>query len=125
MVAMPLLGILTRIIAFVSAPSLPKLSLMRTLIVVAPLSSGIVISSLFATAASLTKTVTFAVSVQPLASVAVTKYCVVAVGDTVMGAVVAVLFHTYVVPPLAVKIVFSPLLIVVSPVIEVVGAVTI
>jgi hypothetical protein len=68
-----------------------------------------------------TVTVILVFAWQPLASVAVTVNVVVVVGDTVMLVVVAPLFHAYVLPPLAVSAVLSPLQMTLSPVIAGVG----
>jgi hypothetical protein len=61
------------------------------------------------------------VDVHPLAFVTVTVYVVLALGLTLMATVVAVVDHTYDVPPLAVNVVLWPLQIVVVPVIAGVG----
>jgi hypothetical protein len=53
-------------------------------------------------------TVTSSVSLQPLASVTVTVYVVVANGFTVIEAVEAPVFQEYVPPPVADKVVLSP-----------------
>ena len=69
-----------------------------------------------------TVTVCDATAVQPLASVTVTLYAVVLAGDTVMLAVVAPVFHSYPEPPLAVRVVFSPSQMMVSPVMAAFGS---
>ena len=64
----------------------------------------------------LTVTVTDVAAEQPLASVTVTEYVVVAVGLTVMEAVDCPLLQLYEEPPEAVMVVDSPLQITLSPV---------
>ena len=58
-----------------------------------------------------------AVPVQPLVLVTVTVYVVVIKGATLMTDVVAPVFHTYVPPPLAVRLVLVPEHIALTPVI--------
>ena len=63
-----------------------------------------------------------AVAVHPFAFVTVTVYVVFAVGETEIVFEVAPVFHAYVPPPLAVRVVTSPIQIFVLPEIFAVGA---
>jgi hypothetical protein len=75
--------------------------------------------------AGLTVTVETAVPVQPPASVPVTVYEVVLVGETEIGLVVAPVFHEYVDPPEAVNVAFAPLQIVGELTVIVAGGLTV
>ena len=79
------------------------------------------LAAIVAVAAAPTVTVCDALAEQPLASVTLTLYVVVATGATVIDALVAPFDHRNDVPPLAVRVTLAPAQLVLGPAIVAVG----
>ena len=111
------------VITFVDAPVFHAYELPpeAEIVIVVPAQIVVAVAVTVATGAGVTETKILAVSEHPFESVPVTEYPADVGGETEIGFVDWAVLHTYVFPPLPVRIAFCPEQIVLFPLMVIVG----